>query len=145
MGCPSSRIALTINKCAGRLTKGFVWRCDDAATTDKWVQAIQVASDPEAWEAFTAGQAAASSVQLGASGNVRQSMRGAPPIPSSIAEKRNRKASPSMSVGDVAQTKMIEGLLDSYFEIVRVKVLDSVPKAVTLKMVNEAKDWWVLS
>ena len=50
-----------------------------------------------------------------------------------------------MSVGDVAQTKMIEGLLDSYFEIVRVKVLDSVPKAITLKMVNEAKDWWVLS
>ena len=46
-----------------------------------------------------------------------------------------------MSVGDVAQTKMIEGLLDSYFEIVRVKVLDSVPKAITLKMVNEAKDW----
>ena len=41
-----------------------------------------------------------------------------------------------MTDTDVVQTRVIEALLKAYFEIIRVKVLDSIPKAVTLKLVN---------
>ena len=44
-----------------------------------------------------------------------------------------------MSENDVVQSQVIENLLDSYYDIVRTKIQDSVPKAITLKLVNEVK------
>jgi hypothetical protein len=37
------------------------------------------------------------------------------------------------------ETEVIRRLLKSYFDIVRTKVVDSVPKAVTLKLINRAE------
>ena len=44
-----------------------------------------------------------------------------------------------MSENDIVQSQVIENLLDSYYDIVRTKIQDSVPKAITLKLVNEVK------
>ena len=43
---------------------------------------------------------------------------------------------PSMTNSDVIQTRVVETLLTEYFEIVRKKILDSIPKAITLKLVS---------
>ena len=46
---------------------------------------------------------------------------------------------PSVPTFISSQAQVIEHLLDSYYDIVRIKVQDSIPKAITLKLVNEVK------
>ena len=50
-----------------------------------------------------------------------------------------RRATASMTDNDIVQAQVIEHLLDSYFDIILKKIQDSVPKAITLKLVNEVK------
>ena len=41
-----------------------------------------------------------------------------------------------MTDNDILQSRVIETLLEAYFGIIRTKIIDSVPKAITLKLVN---------
>ena len=45
-----------------------------------------------------------------------------------------------MTDEDMIQTRIVEALLNAYFEIIQVKILDSVPKAVTLKLVKSVQN-----
>lgn len=66
----------------------------------------------------------------------------APPPPPSI---RKPKIGPSVhdepfSEQDAIETEVIRRLLTSYFDIVKIKILDSIPKAVTLKLVSRVRE-----
>ena len=52
------------------------------------------------------------------------------------SKTKGRAGPASMSDNDILQSRVIETLLEAYFGIIRTKIIDSVPKAITLKLVN---------
>ena len=45
-----------------------------------------------------------------------------------------------MSDKERIETEVIARLLSSYYDIIRIKIQDSVPKAIMLMLVNKVKD-----
>ena len=106
--------------------KPFVLKCVDVQEATKWIHSVQIAASQETWDSYVQGKIK------------QQQEKTAPSLPKASALKQiNRPGrTASMTDTDVVQTRVIEALLKAYFEIIRVKVLDSIPKAVTLKLVN---------
>ena len=125
--------------------KQITMRCPDRNTASKWVQSITVALSTDTWNAYVEGQMkrrsgptrmrSPSAHAMVSSGSATQNRA----VISQGGERGRRFASGSMSDNDIVQAQVIEHLLDSYYDIVRVKVQDSVPKAITLKLVNAVK------
>ena len=49
-----------------------------------------------------------------------------------------------MSEKEKLETKVVAILLGSYYDIIRVKIMDSVPKAIMLKLVDTMKKVFLL-
>ena len=116
-------------------------RCSSTEDTQRWVHAIKVSRNQETWDAFIRGKKreaesittrtrTPSATALTGAGMVKQTAFG--------ETKGIRRPGPSASMtdNDILQSRVIEGLLEAYFKIVRTKIIDSVPKAITLKLVN---------
>ena len=104
----------------------YTFKASDHGNATKWCHSIEIASNQESWDAFVAGKLK----QPKANPMFQQSFKAKTPA-------TNRPGrTPSMTNSDVIQTRVVETLLTEYFEIVRKKILDSIPKAITLKLVS---------
>jgi dynamin 1-like protein len=101
----------------------YTFKAPDHGNATKWCHSIDIASNQESWDAFINVKTKGST----ANPLFQQSMK-----PTTVRPGRT----PSMTDSDVIQTRVVETLLNEYFEIVRKKILDSVPKAITLKLVG---------
>ena len=81
-------------------------------------------------------------VQLRTASARKQAAGGPPPPPPSIRKPRlnGLGADEPFSEQDTIEVEVIRRLLTSYFEIVKTKIVDSVPKAVTLKLVTRVRE-----
>ncbi len=64
---------------------------------------------------------------------------GPPPPPPSIRKPRTTTEEP-FSEQDAIEAEVIRRLLTSYFDIVKIKIMDSVPKAVSLTLVSRVRE-----
>lgn len=129
--------------------KQITMRCPDQSTAQKWVHSITVALSQDTWDSYVHGQARQEGGAGGGAARMRSPSAHAMVAAGSAnnqagsyggnARRGPRQASGSMSENDIVQSQVIENLLDSYYDIVRTKIQDSVPKAITLKLVNEVK------
>eukprot|EP00948_MAST-09A_sp_MAST-9A-sp1_P001910 g1910.t1 len=129
----------------GRNPKPYTFRCKSEEALSEWLTAVDTASDPDSWEEYVESKKRVSlqtaNSQIKGRMHAASVMNATRPtaVPESARQKRSKsiaKLRKELSGPERAQCNIIEGLLDSYFEIMRVKVLDSVPKAITLMLVN---------
>ncbi len=142
-------------------------RCVDAATNQKWMHAVQVGSSAAGWTAFVDGKRksmarittrvrtpSATALTMGSA--AASARRRAGPS-ASMTDTDILQAHVIEGLLDaVSCARRVEGVLSralyfccccgislrsygptQYFEIIRTKIIDSVPKAITLKLVNE--------
>jgi len=131
------------------------------AEAEKLIHIFSVASMDTAWQQYIQGTTAAKSSS--SSGNPpRRSMATLPPPPVNPRDAQENKLSKRGSIAirkasqdkitklieeelkhmsdkEKLETKVIAVLLASYFDIIRIKIMDSVPKAIMLKLVETMK------
>jgi len=133
-----------------------MFRASNEPDLDKWVHAVGIASSQAMWDTWVASRVRrtialrrggapgkpppppppGAGAGAGASPPAPESQTSLPPPPPRTA----RLASDvGMSETERMETEVIRRLLESYFQIVRKKIVDSVPKAISLKLVNKAK------
>jgi dynamin 1-like protein len=122
--------------------KQITMRCPDQITAQKWVHSISIALSDDTWQSYVNGNRKSTTRMRSPSAHAMVTSGKTQPqgkIISHGARRAARHASGSMSDNDIVQAQIIEHLLDSYYDIVKTKIQDSVPKAITLKLVNEVK------
>ena len=117
-------------------SKPVTFRCTDPGSAAKWGHSLKIGTDEHAWDAF---------VQASDTKNTNERLFPTGEAPSRRAKSRagktgRLKRTASMTDEDMIQTRIVEALLNAYFEIIQVKILDSVPKAVTLKLVKSVQN-----
>lgn len=131
---PGDNQTFSVSPAAGGKTATF--RCADAATAQQWMQCLQMAQSSQTW-------ALAQKKFQKPVAPVRHSLRQAQLLPRAPTPATGgipgRMPSKSMTSKDVSETQIIENLLVSYFDIVKTKILDSIPKAIALRLVNKVK------
>lgn len=124
-------------------------RCASPEDAQRWVHAVGISKRQDTWDAFIRGKKneaghrasvttrtrTPSAAALTGAGMVRRGGGGAG---ESKRGGGGGRAGPSASMtdNDILQSRVIETLLEAYFGIIRTKIIDSVPKAITLKLVN---------
>jgi dynamin 1-like protein len=119
--------------------KQITLRCPDPNSAQKWVHSIKVALSQESWNDYVQGLSMHTRMRSPSATAMVNSGKAKQQTISAGGDRGRRFASHSMSDNDIVQAQVIENLLDSYYDIVKTKVLDSVPKAITLKLVNTVK------
>ncbi len=122
-------------------------RCPTPEDAQRWVHAVGISKQQDTWDAFIRGKQneaghrasvttrtrTPSAAALTGAGMVR---RGGGAAESKRGGVGRAGPSASMTDNDILQSRVIETLLEAYFGIIRTKIIDSVPKAITLKLVN---------
>ena len=124
----------------------LAWRCQDSAEAQKWMQMLQVGKDQQTWDVYMSAMQAREETKSGGGGG-----GGGPPPPptrrrGASIEKMRAKMNeggllgPTQSDKERIETELIARLLSTYYDIIRVKIQDSIPKAIMLMLVNKVKD-----
>ena len=133
----------------------LAFRCRDDAAAQKWMQVIQVGRDQQTWDVYVqATTARAVSIkrttisESKADGGGGRGRGGPPPAPGGRSRGKSfgrmkeslKDSMVGMSDKERIETEVIARLLSSYYDIIRIKIQDSVPKAIMLMLVNKVKD-----
>eukprot|EP01029_Cantina_marsupialis_P003781 TRINITY_DN13809_c0_g1_i1.p1 TRINITY_DN13809_c0_g1~~TRINITY_DN13809_c0_g1_i1.p1 ORF type:complete len:806 (-),score=292.97 TRINITY_DN13809_c0_g1_i1:149-2539(-) len=115
-----------------RKNEQTILMCDNEETADKWVKACTIAADETAWREW-----------LVPPEEVDEEAEEAPkpePEPVKVDEHLVTPGEEEFSQKEMVETEVIRRLLINMFDIIRTQLIDMVPKAITLQMLNEAKN-----